>query len=138
MSLILERMIYVSDAARSDPGLLTLADILAVSDRNNQRDGLTGGLLVTSTQFLQVLEGARQDLDRALARIEADPRHDNLRVLSRHSVEKRNFGAWTMVAARITPSQAGIMSDIIAQSSADPNSASSRVHQLVEEQLRAA
>ena len=137
MSLILERIVYVSDARRPDPALLTLADILAVSDRNNRRDGLTGGLLVTATRFLQVLEGAHQDLERTLARIEADPRHHDLRVLSRHSIEKRCFGSWTMVAARITPSQAGVMDEIVDLSPTDANAASARVLQLVEDQLRA-
>lgn len=138
MSLILERTLYVSDATRPDPALLTLADILAVSDRNNRRDGLTGGLLVTTTQFLQVLEGARQDIDRTLARIENDTRHQNLRILNRHSIETRLFGNWTMVAARITPSQAGVMNEIVDLSADNPSAACSRVLQLVQDQLRAA
>lgn len=138
MSLILERIVYVSDATRPDPALLTLADILAVSDRNNRRDGLTGGLLVTTTQFLQVLEGARQDLDRTLARIDKDPRHQNLRILNRHSIETRLFGNWTMVAARVTPTQAGVMNEIVDLSSENPNAACGRVLQLVQDQLRAA
>jgi len=138
MSLTLERVVYASEAAKADPGMVVLADILATSDRNNRRDGLTGALVVTATQFLQVLEGARQDLDRTLERLRADPRHREIEVLSRGTVDRRQFGQWTMVAARITPSQSEIMQDIMDLSRNDPDAACDQVQTLVEAQLSAA
>lgn len=134
MSLILERVIYVSDATRPDPALITLADILATSDRNNRRDHLTGALLVTSTRFLQVLEGARQDLDRTLARLAGDSRHHNLVVLSRHAADQRRFAGWAMAAARITPSQSLHMDAIINQAATAPGAAVTAVQSLIDAQ----
>lgn len=137
MSLVLERVVYMSEASRPDPGLVVLSDILATSDRNNRRDGLTGALVVTATQFLQILEGARQDIDRTLGRLRADTRHRQIEVLSRGPVDRRQFGQWTMVAARITPDEAGVMQDIVGLSRNDPDAACDRVQSLVEDQLRA-
>lgn len=138
MSLVLERMVYASVATRPDPAMMMLADILAASDRNNRRDGLTGALVVTATHFLQVLEGARQDLDRTLDRLRADPRHRDIEILNREPADQRQFGQWTMVAARITPSQSGVMKEIIDLARDDPAAASDEVRSLVEAQLRAA
>lgn len=42
-----ERVAYCSRAVRPELALVTLAEILAVSDRNNRRDNLTGMLLIS-------------------------------------------------------------------------------------------
>lgn len=135
MNLALERVVYVSEAVNPDPALRLLADILAVSDRNNRRDNLTGALVVSDGRFLQVLEGARQDLDRILRRLGTDPRHRDMAILARDPAERRLFDRWTMVAARITPAQQPMMNAIIDQASTRPLNAAETVLTLVKRQL---
>jgi hypothetical protein len=79
---MLHRVIYASEAVGPTGfSTLTLAHILGAAERNNRRDHVTGGLLIHQGHILQVLEGARVDLDRLLRRLLADPRHTGLRVL---------------------------------------------------------
>lgn len=135
MNLVLERVIYISESTKPDPALISLADILAASDRNNRRDGLTGALMVSGGRFLQVLEGAHQDLNRTLERLKRDTRHRDIEVLSRQSAKGRRFGQWTMVAARITPAQKPEMDQIIHLSATAPEDAADRMLSLVQQQL---
>ena len=96
---MLQRAIYVSDAV-GDAGasILSIAQILGVSDANNRRDHLTGVLIFHRGQFMQVIEGARVDLDR----LHEDPRHTNLRLLTNGQVEGCRFGARPMTQVEVT------------------------------------
>lgn len=86
------QIVYISTAI----GAIDTATILATSRRNNARDGLTGLLYTNGKRFLQVLEGEPANVERALARIDADPRHRAMVVLSSRDVTAREFGAWAM------------------------------------------
>lgn len=93
------QLVYVSSANRReapDP-----VRILATSRRNNHRDSITGLLYFDGTRFLQALEGPEAKVEETFARIQADPRHRALVVLSRRMVEGREFGSWDM--AHCTP-----------------------------------
>ncbi len=71
MSLPLERVVYVSRATSPHAeAMLNLIQILAVSQRNNARDEITGALALSRGRFLQVIEGRPSDLDRLLKRLE--------------------------------------------------------------------
>ncbi|WEK41128.1 MAG: BLUF domain-containing protein [Candidatus Brevundimonas colombiensis] len=105
------RIVYVSQAAGpAASGLMPLVDIIGVSDRNNRRDQLTGVLMRHEGRFLQVLEGARVDLDRTLARVRSDGRHADLTVLSDRPVEARLFPGWAMARVEATPEAARFLS----------------------------
>ena len=93
MSLNLERVLYTSRARGNSDSLLMQVDILATSQRNNARDELTGALLIHDGRFLQVLEGAAQDLDRLMTRLAGDPRHDEVVVIERKPIPARGFSA---------------------------------------------
>ena len=99
----LERLVYCSRAQISMESLLVITDILAVSQRNNRRDGVTGALAYADGRFMQVLEGSQGALDRLLTRVQADRRHADVHVAYRASVEGRLFAEWTMIAPRIAP-----------------------------------
>lgn len=135
MNLSLERVVYVSQSANPDPALVSLAEILAAADRNNRRDGLTGALVVSGGQFLQFLEGARQDLTRMMAKLEQDPRHRQMQVLNRAPIDRRMFGEWTMVAARISPGQQPRMEEVIRLSANQPKMAAEKMLSLVKHQI---
>ena len=88
------QLVYVSSVNRReapDP-----VRILATSRRNNHRDSITGLLYSDDARFLQVLEGPEPKVEEAFARIQADPRHRALVLLSRRTVEAREFGDWDM------------------------------------------
>jgi hypothetical protein len=103
MSLNLERVLYTSRARGNWDSLMMQVDILATSQRNNARDDLTGALLIHDGRFLQVLEGAAQDLDRLMTRLASDPRHDEVVVIERKSIPARGFSGWAMASVRVTP-----------------------------------
>lgn len=136
-SLELQRIVYCSTAARPDLALPLLAEVLAVSDRNNRRDGLTGVLLISKGRFFQVLEGAAQDLDRTMNRIRLDPRHHDVDVVSRRPIKSRRFAQWAMVAARITPAQQPEIDAVIDHCQDAPDAAVDAARALLEQQIAA-
>lgn len=87
-------MIYASEAVgATGTSLLSIAQILGVSERNNRRDHLTGCIMFHQGHILQALEGGRVDLDRLMQKIVADPRHRNVRILVDQPVAARRLNA---------------------------------------------
>ena len=106
----LHRAIYVCDAAgEAATSLLVLAEILGASERNNRRDGLTGVLMRHGGRFLQAIEGRRTDVDRLMDRLRADPRHENIRLLSDQDIPTRLFPEWPMTLAQMTPAATRVL-----------------------------
>jgi len=89
------RIIYCSRATE-DMSPDELVELLKLSRRNNAAAGLSGMLLYSSMSFLQVLDGDPAALEATYARIDADPRHCELRLLSDTEVAAPLFPAWTM------------------------------------------
>ena len=96
----MHRVVYISSApvpwSPED-----LADLLAVSRRNNAAAGITGMLLYHEQSFLQVLEGEEPALSACFDRIARDPRHRNLIVMWRGAAAERIFANWQMGFARM-------------------------------------
>lgn len=100
---MLTRAIYVSDAVgMAGATALSLAEILGAAGRNNRRDALTGALLFYDGGFLQMIEGARPDVDRLLSRLMEDRRHQNLRLLAHGPASARRFAGAPMAQGRVT------------------------------------
>ena len=91
----MERIVYISTAQQPIVSE-TVGKILGQSRLNNQRDGLTGLLIVGGRRFLQVIEGERAPLEAAYRRISADPRHFALVLLERRPISSRSFPNWDM------------------------------------------
>jgi len=70
--------------------------ILAKSTRNNSANGVTGILIATKTNFLQVLEGEFEALNATFERIFRDTRHDKIQLISVTEIEERRFSEWAM------------------------------------------
>lgn len=113
MSLRLERLVYESTATGTTESLANLVVILAESQRNNDRDGLTGALAAHRNRYIQVIEGPAQALDALLRRLETDPRHRDIILLARESIEARVFGRWSMASARITPAHGAALDSLV-------------------------
>ena len=90
------QLVYISTAR----GPVDMTAILRVSRRNNARDAVTGLLYHDGRRFLQALEGEEAEVEAAFARIAADPRHRAVVVLSRRTVDTREFGPWEMAERR--------------------------------------
>lgn len=116
----LQRLIYRSTATGSTGSLLNMATILAESQRNNDRDGLTGALAAHDGMFLQVLEGAPSTLDQLLQRLERDPRHKDIVVIDRSTIEARLFGRWAMASARFSPALTPSLDALMADPTGSP------------------
>lgn len=93
MTLI--RLLYVSDATR--PFLGREIDALVAKSRsNNDALGITGILLNSGGQFLQVLEGDEPGVLALFDKIRRDPRHNQVHKLLFHGTDKRLFPKWGM------------------------------------------
>ncbi|WP_018410763.1 BLUF domain-containing protein [Methyloversatilis thermotolerans] len=116
---MLVRLIYASRVASS----VTRADvdaILACSQRNNARVGVTGALCFTGTMFLQCLEGGRQAVNEVYHRIAGDPRHRDPALLSFEEIVAREFGDWAMGYVGHTPDNRALFLKYCPHAEFDP------------------
>lgn len=94
------QLVYVSSA----PRLLEqddLLDILRASRANNPAVGVTGALLYSGGNFMQVLEGPPDAVEGVYERVQRDPRHRGVITLLRQEVEERAFPEWAMGFRRV-------------------------------------
>ena len=89
------QLIYVSSAVHpfTTP---ELAALLAHAREKNQRLNITGILLYKGGNLLQVLEGEEDVVNALMASILADPRHVDTSVISKATIEQRQFPDWSM------------------------------------------
>jgi Sensors of blue-light using FAD len=120
MGLGLERLVYESTATGTTDSLTNLVVILAESQRNNARDGLTGALAAHRDRYIQVIEGSAQALDALLRRLESDPRHRDLVLMDRAPITYRLFAGWSMASARITPEHGAMLDALIDRDDLTP------------------
>ena len=88
------QLIYASHPFGFDEA--TLASILTIARRYNERDGVTGALICRADLYLQLLEGPKAAVEAAYRRIEKDQRHVDVKLLSRRTVAERLFPDWAM------------------------------------------
>ena len=66
------------------------------SRKNNPANGLVGALYFADGCFFQCLEGPTDAVDALYARLHQDPRHKDLKVLSRNAIDQLSFSRWSM------------------------------------------
>lgn len=93
--MTIHQLIYMSEPFGFDDGMLN--GILAISRRNNTRDGLTGALVCRRDIYLQLLEGPEAAVEATYARILGDDRHLAVTRLASVSAEARIFPDWAML-----------------------------------------
>ena len=74
----------------------TLMRIVRESRNNNPAADIGGVLHFGNGYFLQILEGPAEAVDRLFARIEADDRHGEVKILRHKTVAEPTFGQWRM------------------------------------------
>ena len=91
---------YISSA--TEP--MATADLLRLlrgCREHNAAHGVTGMLLYGNATFLQVLEGEELLVDALLEQIRRDPRHTDLQVLHRKTIQRRDYADWSMGFKRL-------------------------------------
>lgn len=91
----LHYIIYIStEAVRFTDEVLE--GILRKSRRNNSASNITGILLYSSGNIMQLLEGDEQDVRNTYSRIQKDPRHRSVTTIIDRPLKSRNFAEWSM------------------------------------------
>ena len=87
-------LLYVSDATASAGAI---ASIARQARLRNLQENITGLLIFDGACFAQFVEGPKEALISLIARLEVDPRHERMQVLSfSHSGIKRRFPNWQL------------------------------------------
>ena len=94
---------YVSSATEllEMPALL---DMLAAIRPKNEALGLSGLLLYSGGNIIQVLEGPEDAVESTFETIVDDPRHKDVIVMLRDPIEERAFPDWSMGFRHLGPS----------------------------------
>lgn len=88
-------LIYVSDTDQfqNEDQLL---ELLTQARDKNKRLNITGLLIYHNKKFMQLLEGAEEDVKSLMEEIKNDSRHSNVQVLIENKIEQRSFKQWSM------------------------------------------
>ncbi|MEM6801264.1 MAG: BLUF domain-containing protein [Bacteroidota bacterium] len=73
-----------------------LLDILKKSRENNQYAGITGFMLYSEGNIIQLLEGQRDAVESLFSKISKDKRHFGVYCMLKEYSEKRDFPDWSM------------------------------------------
>lgn len=89
------QVMYVSERA-----LLTnekdIQEILDTARHKNHQNDITGLLACLPNNFIQVLEGNRDEVHKLLEDIKRDNRHNAVEVLYEEAIKHRAFPLWSM------------------------------------------
>jgi hypothetical protein len=99
VSQALERSVYqvlYHSRARGTPSPDQLQALLRQSRAYNAQHGITGLLLYSSGRYVQVLEGPQSVVRALYARIQRDPRHEQVVTVSAGPGPQRQFAEWSM------------------------------------------
>jgi hypothetical protein len=89
------QILFFSTAAQGQSDA-EIADIVAASYGPNMRDGITGLLVAGGHRYLQIVEGAEQQLDAMMVRVRRDRRHVGVTVLVDRMLARRSFSSWSV------------------------------------------
>jgi hypothetical protein len=90
-----------------------IVDLALHANRNNRHLDVTGCLWVGDHRFFQVLEGPQAQVDALYRRIQADPRHVQVRLLSYGLTRERQFARWNL--AHVTRDEDATLDACIAE-----------------------
>lgn len=73
-----------------------IEEIVAWSRQRNAALGITGCLVFTGKSFAQLLEGSRRHVEKVMASIERDPRHEQIQILEKAALDVRRCSDWSL------------------------------------------
>ena len=132
---MLVRLLYASRAA--DPSAFAIDAILSQSRSHNPACGITGILCYGGDNFLQALEGGRNQVSELYGHIQKDPRHKDVVLLHYEEISERRFGGWTMGQVNMAKLNASILLKYSETPVLDPYSVSGKVSLALLEELMA-
>jgi hypothetical protein len=97
------RIIYLSSAIE----MFTdeeINNLLQISRANNEQKNITGLLLYSEGNFIQILEGSKEDVMDTFEKIKLDTRHKNIIIIVNEETESRTFSDWSMGYSLLDPS----------------------------------
>ena len=68
--------------------------LVAVSTKNNAVRYISGLLALQDNQFLQVIEGEEDEIERTFSSIRRDMRHTDINVIANKEILQRQFSRW--------------------------------------------
>jgi hypothetical protein len=90
------RLIYKSRSTADYPSNEEIRAITETATRNNADKGITGLLVLSGNQFLQVLEGPYAEVNALFGRIMRDERHEQIELITFEALETHYFDNWHM------------------------------------------
>lgn len=97
-----------------------IATILATSQANNGKVGVTGALMFNAGWFGQVLEGPQAAVESVFERIQQDDRHGDVSLLAFEPASGRSFENWSMGFVGASVDDAARYGAIVGESGFDP------------------
>jgi len=97
----LVQIIYISRSTFENTDTINkiepnIVRILAKSRINNRKNGLVGVLYFGDGAFFQCLEGDEDAINSLFAKIEKDPRHKDVKLISKKYISRLSFPDWAM------------------------------------------
>lgn len=92
---MLYRIIYLSSGLK-DLTTSDVKEILVKAKENNRDKNITGVLLYLDKNFIQVLEGEKEDIIKLYQKISLDHRHKNVIKVIEGNIVSRQFDKWDM------------------------------------------
>lgn len=124
---MLVRLLYASRAVEGIDDVL-VKSIIESSQRRNPEHGITGILCTYPGEdvFLQVLEGARVEVNALYGNIVRDRRHRDVTLLHYEEIEERRFASWRMGSVDLKKVNLGTILRYSERSVLDPFAMSGR------------
>ncbi len=97
----LYRLVYISRAT-TDITPEVVKNLLVESRMRNEKYRISGLLIYMNHNFLQVLEGPKNDVEQLYNNIVIDPRHTGTEVLEAKTINDRIFSEWKMVFSEVS------------------------------------
>lgn len=98
------QLLYISSASQ----LMDHAELLSLLNyarKNNEKIGVTGFMLYSDGNIIQLLEGEKEQVESLYEKILKDQRHFGAISLLKEYVETRDFPNWSMGFERIDPAK---------------------------------
>ncbi len=80
-----------------------VARILLKSRTNNAKNNIVGVLYFSNNCFFQCIEGEQSAIEALYEKLLQDPRHKDLKVIIKQSIDSISFSKWTMKYVPLEP-----------------------------------
>jgi len=114
----LTQLIYVSSAVTLFSEQ-TLNEMLILARNANRRHQITGLLLYKDGNFMQVIEGNKNDIEQLYNNICRDRRHTGIILLVKEAIEQREFFDWSMGFKNLSSSEVDGFSNFLSTTATD-------------------